>query len=219
MHLAIKTRYDPVHHHMLIAMRCATSNRPILSTENYFYKLDLQHICPGKSFSNLCLLLFQKVIGIRQEHTLKGLSPHCESRSATEWKWSRSHGANKELEGESLSKKAKQMVDDDGFTYMWQQCNLVHEHSALVLVHVNNFSTQVHEFWFTVFMNHSKATLSETQWTCQLVLSMDTAICPCFETPQFEMLCLRLKKHFLNCDLKLKCCCKNIGGPSPNPMG
>src|SRR5258708_10041467 len=47
----IWTRYCPFHHCMLIAMRCVASNRPFLSTEDYFYKLELQHICPGESFS------------------------------------------------------------------------------------------------------------------------------------------------------------------------
>ena len=48
MHPAVRTRYDPIYHRMLAAMRCAASNRPFLSTEDYFYKLELQHISPGE---------------------------------------------------------------------------------------------------------------------------------------------------------------------------
>jgi hypothetical protein len=60
-------KYDPVHHRMLAAMRCAASNRPFLSMEDYFYKLELQHVRPGKSFHlifNPLSLLPRNIIGI-----------------------------------------------------------------------------------------------------------------------------------------------------------
>ena len=49
--LPIHAKYDPVHHCMLVAMRCVASNRPFLFTKDFFYKLELQHIHAGKSFS------------------------------------------------------------------------------------------------------------------------------------------------------------------------
>lgn len=67
----IQTRYDPVHHRMLVAMRCVASNRPFLSTEDHFYKLELQHIHPGESFSFsfqiFCHSLPRKAVGINTD--------------------------------------------------------------------------------------------------------------------------------------------------------
>lgn len=45
----IQTRYDPTHHCMLAAMRCAVSNRPFISVEDEFYKLELEHLRAGES--------------------------------------------------------------------------------------------------------------------------------------------------------------------------
>ncbi|KZP06817.1 hypothetical protein FIBSPDRAFT_709831, partial [Athelia psychrophila] len=39
--------YDKHHHRMLIAMRCAISNRPFISVEDPYYKLEVEHLRSG----------------------------------------------------------------------------------------------------------------------------------------------------------------------------
>ncbi len=128
---AVQTRYCPFHHHMLIAMRCVASNRPFLSTEDYFYKLELQHICPGESFSSFSILhhpLPRTVMGMNTDTFRRNWTPGLLLRSwhkagllpelsaltqclkdsdAAERKRSRLCSDDRELEGESLSKKVK----------------------------------------------------------------------------------------------------------------
>lgn len=41
------TVYDKHHHRMLIAMRCAISNRPFISVEDPYYKLEVEHLRSG----------------------------------------------------------------------------------------------------------------------------------------------------------------------------
>lgn len=46
------TAYDKYHHRMLIAMRCAVSNRPFISVEDHYYKLEVEHLRSGVSSVN-----------------------------------------------------------------------------------------------------------------------------------------------------------------------
>ena len=46
------TAYDKVHHRMLIAMRCAVHNRPFISVEDTYYKLEIEHLRAGKRGSH-----------------------------------------------------------------------------------------------------------------------------------------------------------------------
>ena len=41
------TTYNKIHHQMLIAMRCAVHNRPFLSVEDNYYKLEIEHLRAG----------------------------------------------------------------------------------------------------------------------------------------------------------------------------
>ncbi|KAF8311018.1 uncharacterized protein EI90DRAFT_2829494, partial [Cantharellus anzutake] len=34
-------------HHMLIALKCAVSNRPFVSSEDEFYRMEVEHLRPG----------------------------------------------------------------------------------------------------------------------------------------------------------------------------
>lgn len=47
------TAYDKYHHRMLIAMWCAVSNRPFISVEDHYYKLEVEHLRSGASFANI----------------------------------------------------------------------------------------------------------------------------------------------------------------------
>lgn len=41
------TAYDKHYHRMVVALRCAVSNRPFVSVEDEYYKLELEHIRHG----------------------------------------------------------------------------------------------------------------------------------------------------------------------------